>query len=273
VAGQRKGWGGYAPIVVVAAGLVAVVVAFVVVRWAMLHWQISFAVLAVVSVAVMLFMLKTSPSRRKRGFLNDALDEFDDLDPPLFVAEIARRLAPAGFTDVEIRTAEGVDRDVPDVRAIDRLGRRVLVRCEQYVVENIGPKHVKALDHDAMDVYGADVAVLVTNRKVLPSAAILAEDLEMVTIDRVALGEWLLTGLMPYDVELAVFGPDSDRRIVALDSDPYADAYDEEAVIDLRKQPASLPWVARGQAAISMQKQQIVRRRTLGDRKRSPYTA
>ncbi|WP_163567301.1 restriction endonuclease [Fodinicola feengrottensis] len=236
------------------------------VRWAVAHWQVSFAVLAVGSVVLMLFMLKTSPTRRKRGLLNAALDEFDDLDPQIFVAEMARRLAPAGFTDVEIRTADEVDRDVPDVRAIDRLGPRVLLRCEQYVVENIGPKHVKALDHDAMDVYGADVAVLVTNRKVLPSAAILAEDLEMVTVDRTALGEWLVTGVMPYDVELTAFGGD-ERRIVALDADPYAHTYDED-VIDLRKQPTTSPW-----SSISTQKPDITRRRALGDRKRSPETA
>jgi restriction system protein len=235
----------------------------------MLHWQISFAIVAVGSVGVMLYLLKTSPSRRKRGLLNAALDEFDDLDPPIFVSEIARRLPPAGFSDVEIVTADGVDRDVPDVRAVDRLGRHVLVRCEQYVVENVGPKHVKALDHDAVDVYGADVAVLVTNRKVLPSASILAEDLEMVTIDRDALGTWLVSGLMPYDVEIATFGGDGDRRVVALDADPYADAYDDDSVIDLRKQPSSRPW----SSTISVQKQPIVRRRAMGDRKRSPYTA
>jgi len=274
VAGQKKGAGKYAPLLYVGGAVVTVVALLLVVRWFVEHWQIAFAALAVVAVGVMLFLLRTSPSRRKRTMLNAALDEFDDLDPPIFVSEIASRLPRAGFTEVEIVTAEEVDRDVPDILGIDRLGRRVLVRCEQFVVENIGPKAIKTMDRDAVDVYDADVGVLVTNRQVLSSAAVLLEDLEMVAIDREALGEWLVTGVMPYDVSLPAFPEEADRKVVSLDADPYAPMYAEDEVIDLRKPaPRQQPPRARGQVAVTHREISINRRRTMGDRKRSPYTA
>ncbi|WP_163510898.1 restriction endonuclease [Fodinicola acaciae] len=277
MAGRKKGAGKYAPLLYAGGAVLGLVALLVVVRWLAEHWQLAFAGLAVVAVGVMLFLLRTSPSRRRRSMVNAALDEFDDLDPPIFVSEIACRLPRAGFTDVEIVTDDQIDRDVPDIVGIDRLGRRVLVRCEQYVVENIGPKVVKALDRDAADVYDADVAVLVTNREVLSSAAVLVEDLEMVAIDREALGEWLVSGVMPYDVSLPAFPEELDHRPVSLDADPYAPAYAEDEVIDLRKPtrqfPPEQPPRARGQVAVTNREIAINRRRTMGDRKRSPYTA
>lgn len=272
MAGRKKGAGKYGPLLYAGGAAVALVALLVVVRWLAEHWQIAFAGLAVAVVVVMLFMLRTSPTRRRRSMVHAALDEFDDLDPPIFVSEIACRLPRAGFTDVEIVSDGEVDRDVPDVLGTDRLGRRVLVRCEQFVVEKIGPKVIKALDRDAADVYDADVAVLVTNREVLPSAEVLVEDLAMVAIDRDALGEWLVSGVMPYDVSLPAFPEEHERRAVSLSADPYA-AYDDD-VIDLRKPTSQKqPPRARGQVAVTHREISVNRRRTMSDRKRSPYTA
>lgn len=190
------------PITATLGGIVALAVLIIlgrpVLTWMLANWVVTILLLMVAAAGFIVFLVRRRPERRQRRTNEQKMREWDDLAPPIFVKRIGELMRIGGFTEISLVLPEGGDDRPPDILALDRAARRVVLRCEQYVNINIGPKVVREFNADLEDVYDAEVGIMVTNRHFTEGAVPLARDWDIVAINREDLGSWLATGVMPH---------------------------------------------------------------------------
>lgn len=111
------------------------------------------------------------------------------LDPYQFEKTIGVLLAGTGYGDVQHVGGSG-DRGA-DLTAIDSNGRKIVVQCKRYAVNNkVGSMEIQRFV-GAITIHGASRGIVVTTSDFTPEARAIASNFRIDLIDGAKLRQWL----------------------------------------------------------------------------------
>jgi restriction system protein len=186
-----------ASLVAVLVALVAAIGLFVmVVNWLAAHWW----VLVVAAVLAALAGIGWVQQRRQRARweevrargLRYGLPQLDALHHAQFEHAVRELMRRDGCSDA-VRVGGSGDLGA-DVKAMDPFGRRWVIQCKHRRNGDrgsaVGTPDLQVLNGTARPVHHADVAVIVTNRRVSKPALAFAKQQRLHVVDRPLLGTW-----------------------------------------------------------------------------------
>jgi restriction system protein len=177
------------------AGVIAVLVTAAVVRWLVEHWWVLLLLVAVASAgAVLWWRQREQRLARERAtlrLLRLQLAQLDALRHDQFEFAIRDLMRRDGAT-AERKGGRG-DNGC-DVLAVDPAGRRWVIQCKHrragVAGSAIGTPDLQTLNGTARPIHKADVVVLVTNGRFTRTARPWGQQQRIHLVDRELLGRW-----------------------------------------------------------------------------------
>ena len=178
------------------AGVLVVAVVVTVVNWLLAHWW----VLLLLGLLALLALGGLLQQKRQRArweavrtrALRYGLAQLDALHYSRFEDAVRDLMRRDGCPDA-VRVGGGGDLGA-DVKATDPYGRRWVIQCEHrrngLADSVVGMPDLQVLNGTARQVHGADVAVIVTNGRVIEPAVAFAKQMRLHVVDRPTLGVW-----------------------------------------------------------------------------------